>query len=147
MVRISGSLKFRDPVEDSNTGRPSSIIVRMEYLLTFQYWYCELCVENQWREGRKHCFVNFFLWWCFNLWWMGVVGWDRKSYLGPAEMTSFSSRDFCRSNKHDKCCIDWIFLRFIFMNHCRFRFTFLEVYKNLGFPSSNYHFYSQQPHR
>ena len=77
----------------------------------------------------------------------GVMGWDRKSYLGPAEIASFSSRDFCRRNKYDKCCIDWIFLRFIFMNHCCFRFTFLEVYKNLGFPLSNYHFYSQQPHR
>ena len=31
----------------------------------------------------------------------GVVGWGRKSYLGPAEIASFSSQDFIRINKHD----------------------------------------------
>ena len=31
----------------------------------------------------------------------GVVGWDRKSYLGPAEIASFSSGDLSPSNKHD----------------------------------------------
>ena len=46
-------------VEDSGTGGPSSITVRMEYLFTFQYWYCELCVENRLGEGKKHCFIKF----------------------------------------------------------------------------------------
>ena len=31
----------------------------------------------------------------------GLVGWGRKSYLGPAKIASFSSRDFSQSNKHD----------------------------------------------
>ena len=31
----------------------------------------------------------------------GIVGWCRKSYLGPAEILSFSSRDLSRRNKHD----------------------------------------------
>ena len=31
----------------------------------------------------------------------GVVGWGRKSYLGPAEIASFSSRNLSRSNKCD----------------------------------------------
>ena len=31
----------------------------------------------------------------------GVVGWGRKSYLGPAEIPSLSSRDLNRRNKHD----------------------------------------------
>ena len=31
----------------------------------------------------------------------GAVGWCRKSYLGPAEISSFSSRDLNRRNKHD----------------------------------------------
>ena len=35
--RISGGLKFREPVEDSGNGGPSSTTVRIEYLLTFQY--------------------------------------------------------------------------------------------------------------
>ena len=30
----------------------------------------------------------------------GVVGWGRKSYLGPAEISSFSSRDLSSLNKH-----------------------------------------------
>ena len=30
-----------------------------------------------------------------------VVGWGRKSYLGPAEISFFSSRDLSRYNKHD----------------------------------------------
>ena len=30
-------------------------------------------------------------------WW----GWGRKSYLGPAEIASFSSRYFSQSNKYD----------------------------------------------
>ena len=29
-----------------------------------------------------------------------VVGWGRKSYLGPAEISSFSSRDLSSLNKH-----------------------------------------------
>ena len=35
------------------------------------------------------------------------------------------------------CSIDWIFLRFIFMNHCCFRFSFLGIYANLGLPWSS----------
>ena len=54
-----------------------------------------------------------------------VVGSGRKSYLGPAEIASFFRRDFSRSNKNDKCFIDGIFLRFIFMNHDCFRFSCL----------------------
>ena len=62
-----------------------------------------------------------------------MVGWGRKSHLGPAEIASFSSLDFSRSNKHDTCCIGWIFLRFVFMNHCCVRFSLLENYKK-AFP-------------
>ena len=57
--RISGRIKFWDPVEDSDTREPSSVTFRMEYLFVFQFWYNELCVENQWRGGKKYYFVNF----------------------------------------------------------------------------------------
>ena len=53
------ALNFWDPVEYSNTGGLSSVIIRMEYLLAFQYWYWELWAENRRGGGRKHCFVNF----------------------------------------------------------------------------------------
>ena len=97
---------------------------------------------------QKALFCNFLFFGgasIFGRW--GVVGWGRKSYLGPAEIASFSSRDFSRSNKHEICCIDWIFLRFIFMNHCCFRsFSFGHLQK-LRLSLVYYHFYSQQLHR
>ena len=55
----SVGIKCWDPVEDSDTGGQTSITVRMEYLLPFQYWYCELCVENWWGGDRKNGLVNF----------------------------------------------------------------------------------------
>ena len=76
----------------------------MEYLFAFQFWYCKLCVENQWggREGsRKHFFVNF----CFlELLYLSVgeglrVGAENLIWR-PAEISSFSSRDLSRRNKH-----------------------------------------------
>ena len=54
-----GGTKFWDPFEDSETGSPSSVTVKMEYVFHFPNWYCEFCVENQWGRGRKHRFVNF----------------------------------------------------------------------------------------
>ena len=83
------SIKFCDPVEDSNTSSPSSINVRMEYVFGFQYWYCELCGENQ---CRKHCFVNFSSLEALHRRWMRGGGVGQKSYLGPTEIVSFSSR-------------------------------------------------------
>ena len=58
VFKTSGGIKFWDLVDDSDTGCPSSVTVRMEYLFAFQFWYYELCVENWW-GGRKHCFVKF----------------------------------------------------------------------------------------
>ena len=54
-----------------------------------------------WKKSRKHCSVNFCSLAVFQSsghegWW-GAAG----PYLGPAEMASFSSRDFSRSNKYD----------------------------------------------
>ena len=43
-------------------------------------------------EGRKHCFINFCSLGLFS----GAVGWGRKSYLGPADILSLSSRDLSR---------------------------------------------------
>ena len=118
------TIKFWDPVDNSDTGGPSSMTVRMEYSRAFQYWYCALCVENRWGRGRKHCFVNSFFFPVFEGWWEG----GREPYLGAAEITSFSSRDFSRNNKHDTfwhVLTTGYFQIFIFMNHCCFRFLSL----------------------
>ena len=47
LFRISDGINCWDPLEDSDTGGPSSITVRMEYWRAFQYWYCKLCVGNR----------------------------------------------------------------------------------------------------
>ena len=64
VFRISGRIRFRNPGWGLQyTSSLSSITVRMEYLFAFQFWYCELCVENRWRRrelDRKHCSLNFF---------------------------------------------------------------------------------------
>ena len=113
MFIISGGINCWDPVEDSDTGGPSSITVRMEYLRAFQYWYCELCLENRW--GRKHCFVNFFLWRCLNLRWMRG-GWVGQKVLFRASWNrSFSSRSFSHLNRlWFKCKTPLLFFLIIF---------------------------------
>ena len=52
-------------------------------------------------EAEGIALLIFVLWQCLNRWWMRRVGVGQKSYLGPAEIVSFSSQDFSRSNKHD----------------------------------------------
>ena len=127
-------------VEDSNTGTPGSITASMEYLLAFQFWYCKLCVENRW-DGRQMALFYYLLFFGGALFvggW-GVVRWGRKSYLGPAEIASFFSRDFSRRNKHDKfwrvVLTGYFYLLFswaIFVSD----FCTLKIYKNLGLPLS-----------
>ena len=109
----------------------------MENLLAFQYWYCELCVKNRWGRGRKHCFVSF----CFicgaiivDGW--RAVGWGRRSYLGTAEVESFSSQDFSQSNKHDTfwhvLTTGHFYVLFLWTITV-LDFCLLEIYENLGF--------------
>ena len=50
VFRSSGDLNFVILIDDSDTGGPSSITVRTEYLFVFQFSYCELCVETD--EGE-----------------------------------------------------------------------------------------------
>ena len=94
-----GTSNFEILVEDSDTGSSSSITVRMEYLFAFQSWYCELCVE----KAESIVLLILFFGSALIVGGWGVVRWDRKSYLGPAEIESFSSRDLSRSNKYDIC--------------------------------------------
>ena len=98
--RISGSIKYWDLVDDSDTGGPSTITVRMEYLFGSQFWYWELCMENR-CGGTQKALLCLFLFFGGDLivggW--GMAGWDRKSYLRPVEITSSSIQDFSRSSK------------------------------------------------
>ena len=63
----------------------------------------------------------------------GVVGWGRKSYLGPAELSSFSSRDLSRRNKHDS-------LGLVVAAGC-FYILFLWAIAAFNFPPLEIHWY------
>ena len=62
MIRISGDINFEILVEDSDTGGPSLITVRIECLFAFQFWYCELCVKNQWGGWAESIILLVFIW-------------------------------------------------------------------------------------
>ena len=69
----------------------------------------------------------------------GVGGWGGKSYLGPAEIASFSSWNLSWYNKHDSFWLIltgyfyFLFLWVIVVSD----FLHLEIYKNLVLPLSN----------
>ena len=69
-----------------------------------------------------------------------VVGWGRKSYLGLAEIVSFSSRDFSRRNKHDSfwLAVSTGYFYILFLWAIAFSdFLLLEISKHLVLPLSN----------
>ena len=51
-------------------------------------------------EAGSIVLLIFVLWWCLHRRWMSGGGVVQKSYLGLAEIASFFSRHFSRSNKH-----------------------------------------------
>ena len=111
----------------------------MEWLLDFQYWYRELCAENRWGRSRGRIVLLIFVFggaWIVHGW--VVVGWGRKSYLGAAEIASFSCRDFNRSNKHKHdtfwqvVTTGYFYVLFLWAITVSY-FYLLEIYKNVGF--------------
>ena len=66
-------------------------------------------------EAESILLLIFVLWQCLNLRWLRVVEWGRKSYLGLAEIVSFSSRSFSHLNQIlFKCIAPLLFLVIIF---------------------------------
>ena len=109
------TIKFWDLVEDSHTGGPSLIAIRMENLI---------------------CFSILILWTLCGIFggpliaggW-GMVGWVRKSFFGPAEICIFFHPGFWHIMT---CFIDWIFLPLWAIADSDF--SPLEIYKNITFP-------------
>ena len=69
----------------------------------------------------------------------GIVGWGRKSYLGPAEISSFSSRDLSRRNKHDSIWLvstRYFYILFLWAIVVS-DFLPLEIHKHLVLPLSS----------
>ena len=70
-----GAWSFGILVEDSDTGGPRSVDVRMECLFAYQFWYWELIldIENLWGGGRKHFLLIFFSGSTFNIGGWGLM--------------------------------------------------------------------------
>ena len=89
-------------------------------------------------EVESIALLVFVLWWCLNHRWMRGSEMGQNSYLGPAEITCFSSWDFRQSNKHH------IFQHLLTQYFCvLFLWTItvsdfrpLQIYKNLDLPLS-----------
>ena len=88
-------------VEDSCTGRSSSITVRIVYLFAFQFWYWELCVKTDEGKAESMTLLTFALWGCFDCRWVtgGEVGqkilirasWNRIFY-SLLQLNSWSAK-------------------------------------------------------
>ena len=91
----------------------------------------------------------FLLWRSLHRRWMRGGGVGQKSYLGPTEIVSFSSRILAEAKNmtYSDMLIDWIFLHFVFMNHYFFRFSSFGNLLKLRSSLVYYHFYSQQRRR
>ena len=71
-----------------------------------------------------------------NGWW--VVGCCRKFYIEPAEIASFSNRDFSRSNKYNAfwhVSTEYFYVLFLWTITVTY-FCHLKIYKNVGLPLS-----------
>ena len=64
----------------------------------------------------------------------GIMGWVRKSYLGPAEIASFSGRDLSRRSKHNSLWLvvstGYFYILFLWAIAVS-DFLPLEIHKNL----------------
>ena len=80
-------------VEDSETGCPSLITVRIGYLFALQILCFDVCKTKERKAGSIIFVIIGILRVLFLLvsegWWAG-----RKSHLGPAEIASFCARSF-----------------------------------------------------
>ena len=143
-----GAWNFEILVKDSNTGGPSSFTVRMEYLFAFQFWKCKFFVKNRWGGrggggggggGGAESIILLILVICcsFTCRWARGCGLGRKSNLGPAEISSFSSRDLSWRNKHDSLWLvvstGYFYISFLWTIVVS-DFSALEIYNYLLLP-------------
>ena len=105
-------------------------------------------------EAESIVLLNFFTWRYLNRRWMRGCEVGQKSFLGPAEIASFSCREFSRSNKDDTfwdvVSTGYFYVLFSWTIAVS-GFRPLEIYQNLGLSLSSvtftvnsradYHFY------
>ena len=78
VYRISGGIKFGDPVEGSSTGTPSSITGWNTYLLFNSDVMNFVWKTNEW-EAENIVLLFFVFWRCFNHRWMRNGGEGQKA--------------------------------------------------------------------
>ena len=105
-------------------------------------------------EAESIVLLNFFIWRCLNRRCIRGCEVGQKSFLGPAEIASFSCREFSRSNRDDTfwdvVSTGYFYVLFSWTIAVS-GFRPLEIYKNLGLSLSSvtftvnsradYHFY------
>ena len=86
-----GGIKFWGQVEDSETGSPSSITIKMESHICFSILI--LLTLTLYGRGRQSIVLLILvLWGGVNHWWMRGGGWHRQSYLGQLKLHLFPAR-------------------------------------------------------
>ena len=132
--RKPGGIKFWDLVEDSNTGCPSSVTVRMEYFFSFNPDIVNFVRKTDEGEVKNIVLLIFVLWWCFNHQWM------RGREVGQNVLFRASrNRIFFQpeSNKHDTFWhVVWTGYFYVLWAIAVSDFCLLEIYKNFCLPVS-----------
>lgn len=110
--RNCGDVKFWEMlVEDSDTGGPSSIMVRMEYLLDFQFWLCYVCAKNRWGEAEIISSLIFCSMGCFSYRWIKGGG---ELSLGEGWWDGAESLTLARPKIASFC--PWFFRKLVWLN-------------------------------
>ena len=124
--------------------RTSTVVIRVQLRLAQNmYLFFNSNIVNfvsKTNEGEVEsiALLVFVLWRCLNHWWMRGSEMGQSSYLGPAEITSFSSWDFRQSNKHDifrHLLTEYFYILFLWTITVS-DFCLLQIYKNLDLPLS-----------
>ena len=88
----------------------------------------ERCRGEGGMRAESIVLIIFVLWRCFNLRWVKGCGVGQTFLFRSNWNPIFFQPGFKPTKKAWfilACCIEWIFLRFIFMSHCCFRFSSL----------------------
>ena len=63
------------------------IPAKIEYEFVFQFWYCELCVNNRRGERQKTLFYYFFIWLFFCIYDSIAGVWLDSKYASDCKIT------------------------------------------------------------
>ena len=115
----------------------------MEYLFTFQFWYCELYMENRWggrEDAESIVLLIFVLLRYFICRWVRGCGLGQKVLLRASWNRIYFQPRFKPTQKAWLIlawCMDWTFLHFVLWAIVVSDFLPLEIHKHLVLPLSS----------